>query len=249
MKTKSARPTLHRARSPSASSRPRAARRRARPRCARRRRSSSASPCRSGRRRTARRSGRACRSRRRAGPARTRSAAPRRATPGSTGRGRSPAPGRRPCTNEAGSRSRSSSLPPTKYSGCADVHGWSGATWFGTKSRISCRPRFSSALRAEARPFGPAEAASQPCSRGRSTASRPRRRGVKSGSARPKLSSRLVFCERDRDPAGLRSQTPISQTASKPSAAIASHSAAGHAGEADLLPQPAPAARRARPTC
>ena len=37
-------------------------------------------------------------------------------------------------------------------------------------------------------------------------------------------------------PAGLRSQTPISQTASKPSAAIASHSLRRHVGKVDGLP-------------
>ena len=60
-------------------------------------------------------------------------------------------------TNEAGSCSRSSSLPQTKYSGWADVHAWSGATWFGTKSRISFRPRRSSSRRAEGEALRAAE--------------------------------------------------------------------------------------------
>ena len=135
----------------------RAARRLARPRSARRRRSSSASPCRSGRRRTGRRSGRACRSPPLAARARTRSAARRRATPGSRGRGRSRGRCRRRARTTPGSRCRSSSLPRTKYSGCVAVHGWSGATWFGTKSRISFRPRAASASRAAARPSVAAE--------------------------------------------------------------------------------------------
>jgi len=50
---------------------------------------------------------------------------------------------------------------------------------------------------------------------------------VTSGSASRKLSVSESFCSAIPIPAGLRSQTPISQTASNPSAAIASHSAAG----------------------
>ena len=49
----------------------------------------------------------------------------------------------------------------------------------------------------------------------------------KSGSARLKSSSRLWFRLAMAMPAGLRSQTPISHTASKPCAASASQSAAG----------------------
>ena len=49
----------------------------------------------------------------------------------------------------------------------------------------------------------------------------------KSGSARRKLSTRPAFSSAIAIPAGLRSQTPISQTASKPSAATASHSRPG----------------------
>ena len=43
-------------------------------------------------------------------------------------------------TNDAGSSRRSSAVPWTKRSGCVVVHGWSGATWFGTKSRIRPKP-------------------------------------------------------------------------------------------------------------
>ena len=49
----------------------------------------------------------------------------------------------------------------------------------------------------------------------------------KSGRARRKLSISPPFASAIAIPAGLRSQTPISQTASKPSAAIASHSPPG----------------------
>ena len=57
---------------------------------------------------------------------------------------------------------------------------------------------------------------------------------VKSGQRAPEALDQASFSSAIAIPAGLRSQTPISQTASKPSAAIASHSAAGHLGETDL---------------
>ena len=58
-------------------------------------------------------------------------------------------------TNDAGSRSRSASSPRTKYSGCSSSHGWSGATWLGTKSRISPSPCAASVSRAAASPSEP----------------------------------------------------------------------------------------------
>ena len=57
-----------------------------------------------------------------------------------------------------------------------------------------------------------------------------------SGSARRKLSIRPSFASATAIPAGLRSQTPISQTASKPSAAIASHSFAGTLARSIAVP-------------
>ena len=39
--------------------------------------------------------------------------------------------------NSLGARSISLASPRTKYSGCVLSQGWSGATWFGTKSTIS----------------------------------------------------------------------------------------------------------------
>ena len=215
--------------------RPRA--RRARPRCARRCRSSSASPCRSGRRRTASAielerldHGR------RAGRARTRSAARRPARPGSTGRGRSRGRRRRRARTTPGRARGRRRSPRTKYSGCAAVHGWSGATWFGTKSRISPSPRSASAARAAARPAGPPR-----CGVDRVVADAVRRaddvrrrevgqRAPEALDAGPRSRSAIAI------PAGLRSQTPISQTASKPSAAIASHSPPGTSARSTRLP-------------
>src|SRR6478609_1297823 len=51
-------------------------------------------------------------------------------------------------TKDAGSAVRSASVPATKISGRSVVQGWSGATWLGTKSRISRMPRAASAARA-----------------------------------------------------------------------------------------------------
>ena len=59
---------------------------------------------------------------------------------------------------------------------------------------------------------------------------------MKSGSARRKLSISPSFSSAIAIPAGLRSQTPISQTASNPSAAIASHSLAGTPARPIFLP-------------
>src|SRR5271157_2759136 len=57
-----------------------------------------------------------------------------------------------------------------------------------------------------------------------------------SGSARRKSSSRPGFLFAIAIPAGLRCQTPISYTASKPKAAMASHSAAGTEPRSTGLP-------------
>ncbi len=58
----------------------------------------------------------------------------------------------------------------------------------------------------------------------------------KSGSARRKLSIRPSFSSAIAIPAGLRSQTPISQTASNPSTAIASHSCPGTPARSIAVP-------------
>jgi hypothetical protein len=57
-----------------------------------------------------------------------------------------------------------------------------------------------------------------------------------SGRARRKLSTRPSLASAIAIPAGLRSQTPISQTMSKPSAAIASHSLAGTLARSIAVP-------------
>ena len=210
--------------------------RRARPRCARRRRSSSASPCRSGRRRTGRRWSRSCRSRRRAGRARTRSAARRRARRRRTGPCRSRSHGRRRGRTTPGRargrrrcRRRSTRGAPPSTDGRA-------RRGSGTKSRMRPTPRSASALRADARPFAPAEVLGDDVvadAVGRADDVG----GACSRAARArKSSSRPGFCSAIAIPAGLRSQTPMSQTASKPSAAIASHSAAGTPASPIFLP-------------
>jgi hypothetical protein len=61
--------------------------------------------------------------------------------------------------------------------------------------------------------------------------------GVKSGNARRKLSTSASFRSAIATPAGLRSQTPISQTASNPSAAIASHSLFGTSARSIFSPR------------
>ena len=122
--------------------------------------------------------------------------------------------------------------------GASAVHGWSGATWFGTKSRISPSAALARAPRAPRRARPARRGARRPRSRGCSTASRrrprSRSRAARAGSSRraPSFSSAIAI------PAGLRSQTPISQTASKPSAAIASHSRAGHLARPTVAPVP-----------
>ena len=58
----------------------------------------------------------------------------------------------------------------------------------------------------------------------------------KSGRARRKLSISPAFSSAVAIPAGLRSQTPISQTTSKPSAATASHSFPGTPARSIGLP-------------
>ena len=166
----------------------------------------------------------------RAGRARRRSAGRRPARPGSTGRGRSPARGRRRARTRPGrargrrrrrGRSTRDARPSTD----------------GRARRGSARSRGSGRARARPAPRAPRRApparrgARRPGSRGCSTASRPRppsrSRAARAGSSRrsPSFSSAIAI------PAGLRSQTPISQTASNPSSAIASHSRVGHAGE------------------
>ena len=112
----------------------------------------------------------------------------------------------------------------------------------GRARRGSARSRGSASGRAGRAPCAPPRgprrrrARPRPCSRGCSTASRRRRRG----EVRQRALEALDAAPRSRSaisiPAGLRSQTPISQTASNPSAAIASHSLAGHVGETDLAP-------------
>ena len=117
------------------------------------------------------------------------------------------------------------------------------------RSRGSARARARRAppARRRGRPARPG--AHRPRSRGCSTASRPRprrrSRAARAGRTRssPSFSSAIAI------PAGLRSQTPISQTASKPSAAIASHSLAGTLAEVDRASRRGGSARRARPTC
>ena len=143
----------------------------------------------------------------------------------------------------AGSRARSSALPWTKYSGCSASHGWSGATWLGTKSTSRRTPRAASA--------GPGGGQARP---GRRSGRRPRSRGCSRPSRsrrRPSRSARAAWKRRhagsamssaSRTPAGLRSHTPISHTASTPGGVTESHSPAGHVGQAS------PAARPARPT-
>ncbi len=79
-------------------------------------------------------------------------AAPPPARPGSTGRGPGPATASPTARNDAGSRARSSAVPDTKYSGCSLVHGWSGATWLGTKSSTRPTPRAASAARGGGQP-------------------------------------------------------------------------------------------------
>ena len=59
--------------------------------------------------------------------------------------------------------------------------------------------------------------------------------GLKSGRARRK-SSRFCFLSCYCDPPGLRSQTPMNHTASKPNAAIASHSAEWYTRQVNVLP-------------
>ncbi len=153
-------------------------------------------------------------------------------------------------TNEAGSRSRSSSLAADEVLGVRRPSTGGRARRGSARSRGSARaPRSRERLPRRGEALRRRRGARRPCSRGCSTASRRRPRLVTSGSASRKLSTRPSFSSAIAIPAGLRSQTPISQTASKPSAAIASHSRRGHAGEADLLAHAARAARRARPRC
>ena len=59
---------------------------------------------------------------------------------------------------------------------------------------------------------------------------------AKSGRTRRKLSTSDSFASAIAFPAGLRSQTPISQTASNPSEAIASHSDSGTPARSTGLP-------------
>ena len=129
-------------------------------------------------------------------------------------------------TNERGSRARSSSVPATKKSGCSTVHGWSGATWLGTKSRISPIPRSARARRAAARPAGPPRRSSTTYSRTQygepTTSSVPRSGRISRNSAMRSGSAMAIAV-----PAGLRRHTPISQTASTPSSVSRSHAAAG----------------------
>ncbi len=140
-------------------------RRRGRPRCGRTRRSAGASPCRSGRRRTGRGSPTASRSPPGEGPARTRRAAPRRPRRGSTDPDRRPAPRRRRARTSAGRAQGRPRSRPRRSRDAPTVHGWSGATWFGTKSRISPSPRAARARRAAARPSGPPRRSSTTYSR------------------------------------------------------------------------------------
>jgi hypothetical protein len=60
--------------------------------------------------------------------------------------------------------------------------------------------------------------------------------GRKSGSARLNESVSPSFARAIAIPAGLRSQTPISPTASKPRAAIVSHSLSGTLARSNLVP-------------
>ena len=144
----------------------------------------------------------ASRPRRRAGRARTRSAARRPARPGSTGRGRSRATRSPTRTNEAGSRSRSSSLAADEVLGMRLRPRVVGrdVVRHEVEDQPDARARASAvARRGEARPAR--RGARRPRSRGCSTASRPRPSVAKSGSARAEaLDAAPSFCERDRDP-------------------------------------------------
>ena len=62
------------------------------------------------------------------------------------------------CRKPPGSRARSSALPWTKYSGWSASQGWSGATWFGTKSSRSRTPRVGQRLAGGGQTGPPAEA-------------------------------------------------------------------------------------------
>ena len=72
--------------------------------------------------------------------------------------------------------------------------------------------------------------------------------GTKSGRARWKSASRPGFLLAMAMPAGLRSHTPMNQTASKPRAAMASHSGAGTEAGVTGFPS-CGSIRQARPTC
>ena len=146
---------------------------------------------------------------------------------------------RRPGRTTPG-RARASS-PRTKYSGCSSSHGWSGATWLGTKSDQP-EPVRGFASRGER------VGASEPLIHDvvPDAVRRPddvRRREV--GRTRRKPSTSDGFVIAIAIPAGLRFQTPISQTASKPSDATASHSASGTLARPTVAP--VGSARRARP--
>ena len=118
----------------------------------------------------------------------------------------------------------------------------------GRARRGSARSRGSAAGRARRAPCAPRRGPSGPprCVVDRVVADAVRRADhvvarVKSGQRAPEaLEQARRSASAIAIPAGLRSQTPISQTASNPSAAIASHSRRGHAGEADLLAPRAP---------
>ena len=142
-------------------------------------------------------------------------AARRRARRGSTGRGRWRAPGRRRARTSAGRARGRRRVPARSTPGASTVHGWSGATWFGHE--VEDQPAARGRRAPRARRPGPAarRGARRRRSRGCSTASRRRRRARgRAGRAR-KLRHELVgSASAIAIPAGLRSHTPISQTAS-----------------------------------
>ena len=76
--------------------------------------------------------------------------------------------------NDSGSAARSSAVPWTNSSGWATVHGWSGATWFGTKSSMQAEPTARERVRERQRDRPGRRGAGRRRSRGRSRASRRR---------------------------------------------------------------------------
>ena len=121
----------------------------------------------------------------------------------------------------------SSSSPWMKYSGCVGTQGGRAPRGWGRNRGSSRRPRSRELFAGGRQPRRAARGARRRRSGARSRASRhcPRPRSRAGRGGNPRAAPRSAW--RSSIPAGLRSQTPMNQTASKPQEAIRSHSSGG----------------------